>query len=183
MHYQNLKKEEETMAEPMEAMEIAKETTGQEQKEHPKMEEITLKFGKGCVGEPFMAKDGKEYVSILIPNSDENDHRPWATFVARSNAVHDDKFGKGMWTKLPAEGHTTIRRSIVIGEDENGKRQWDTQSTKVTNRELKGMVEFYKNRPKEKESLLGKLSEKKEEAAKNASLNPQDPKKAMEAVI
>lgn len=155
-----------------------------ETNEYPKIDEITLKFGKGCVGEPFTAKDGKEYVSILIPNSDENDHRPWATFVARANAVHEDKFGgKGMWTKVPAEGHTTIRRSVVVGEDENGKRLWETQSRKVTNKELKGMVEFYKERPKEKDSLLNKLSEKREEAAKNAALKPSDPAKAMEAVI
>lgn len=149
--------------------------------ERPKMEEITLKFGKGCVGEPFMGKDGKEYVSILIPNKDENDHRPWATFVARSNAVHEDKFGKGMWTKVPANGHTTIRRSVVIGTDADGKRQWDTQSTKVTNHELKKMVEFYKER--DKSSVLGKLSEKKAEAAKIAEMKPQGQTKAQEAVI
>ena len=155
-----------------------------ENKDFPKIEEITLKFGKGCVGEPFMAKDGKEYVSILIPNSDENDHRPWATFVARSNAVHEDKFGgKGMWTKVPAEGHTTIRRSVVVGEDETGNRIWDTQSTKVSNKELKGMVEFYKNRPKEKESILAKLAEKKEVAAKNQAQATPDPAKVKEAVI
>ena len=155
-----------------------------ENKDFPKIEEITLKFGKGCVGEPFMAKDGKEYVSILIPNSDENDHRPWATFVARSNAVHEDKFGgKGMWTKVPAEGHTTIRRSVVVGEDETGNRIWDTQSTKVSNKELKGMVEFYKNRPKEKGSILAKLAEKKEVAAKNQVQAAPDPAKVKEAVI
>ena len=55
--------------------------------EKKKMDEITIKFGKGCVGEPFTGKDGKEYKQILIPNKDENDHSPWATFVARSNAV------------------------------------------------------------------------------------------------
>ena len=65
--------------------------------EKTKMEEVTLKFGKGCVGEPFTGKDGKEYKQILIPNKDENDHTPWATFVVKANAVHEDKFGKGMW--------------------------------------------------------------------------------------
>lgn len=171
------------MAETREALENVQGAQA-EGREYPQIEEITLKFGKGCVGEPFTAKDGKEYVSILIPNSDENDHRPWATFVARSNAVHEDKFGgKGMWTKVPAEGHTTIRRSVVIGEDEQGKRIWDTQSTKVTNKELKGMVEFYKNRSKEKDSLLSKLGEKREEAAKNAAQIAPNPAKAKEAVI
>ena len=28
--------------------------------EKKKMDEITIKFGKGCVGEPFTGKDGKE---------------------------------------------------------------------------------------------------------------------------
>lgn len=73
--------------------------------EKKKMDEITIKFGKGCVGEPFTGKDGKEYKQILIPNKDENDHSPWATFVARSNAVHEDQYGKGMWMKLPADGN------------------------------------------------------------------------------
>ena len=41
--------------------------------EKKKMDEITIKFGKGCVGEPFTGKDGKEYKQILIPNKDEND--------------------------------------------------------------------------------------------------------------
>ena len=92
--------------------------------EKKKMDEITIKFGKGCVGEPFMGKDGKEYKQILIPNKDENDHSPWATFVARSNAVHEDQFGKGMWMKLPAEGHTTVRKDHCIGEGADGKKIW-----------------------------------------------------------
>jgi hypothetical protein len=106
------------------------------------MEEVTLKFGKGCVGEPFTGKDGKEYKQILIPNKDENDHTPWATFVVKANAVHEDKFGKGMWLKLPADGYTTVRKDRCIGEDTDGKKIWETDKTKVSNKELKGMVEF-----------------------------------------
>ena len=175
------------MAETKEAMVLEEmgntgEPAKADQREYPKIEEITLKFGKGCVGEPFTAKDGKEYVSILIPNQDENDHRPWATFVARANAVHEDKFGgKGMWTKVPAEGHTTIRRSVAVGEDENGKRIWETQSRKVPNKELKGMVEFYKER--NKTSVLDKLKEKNAEAAKIAESRPQGQTKVKEAVL
>lgn len=150
-------------------------------REDNKIEEITLKFGKGCVGEPFMGKDGKEYKQILIPNKDENDHRPWATFVARSNAVHEDKFGKGMWLKLPAEGHTSIRRGVLIGKDEEGKNIWENQTTKVSNKELKAMVEFYKERPKE--SIMDKLAEKKEEAARLAEKKPVGMMKTQEAVI
>ena len=69
-----------------------------------------------------MGKDGKEYKQILIPNKDENDHSPWATFVARSNAVHEDQYGKGMWMKLPADGHTTVRKDHCVGEGADGKK-------------------------------------------------------------
>ena len=147
-------------------------TAGAEQK---KMEEITVKFGKGCVGNTFMGKDGKEYTSILIPNSDPNDHRPWATFVARANAVHEDKFGKGMWVKLPAEGHTTIRRDHIIGQDEAGKNIWEPEMTKVTNKELKAMVEFYKERPRE--SVKQKMEEKKAEVQATKDAAEKAPKK------
>lgn len=119
--------------------------------ERPKMEEITLKFGKGLVGEPFQGKDGNEYCSIKIPNKDENDKSPWASFVVKSNQVHEDKFGKGMWTKLPAEGSTTVRKDKVVGQDENGKNQYESEMTKVTNKELKGMVEFYKDNSKDQQ--------------------------------
>lgn len=35
---------------------------------HKKMDEITLKFGKGCVGDEFQGKDGVKYKEILVPN-------------------------------------------------------------------------------------------------------------------
>ena len=66
----------------------------------PKKEfkEITLKFGKGCVGEEFKGKDGKDYKEILVPNPDKNDHRPWQTFVVKSNHVHENQFGNTTYT-------------------------------------------------------------------------------------
>lgn len=121
--------------------------------------EITLKFGKGCVGEEFKGKDGKAYKEILVPNPDQNDHRPWQTFVVKSNHVHENQFGKGMWIKLPAEGHTTLRRSVVIGETPDGKKEWGTEKTSVSNADLKKMVEAYKERPRE--SVKERLAEKK----------------------
>ena len=135
----------------------------------PKKEfkEITLKFGKGCVGEEFQGKDGKAYKEILVPNPDRNDHRPWQTFVVKSNQIHENQFGKGMWTKLPAEGHTTLRRSVVIGEKPDGTKEWGTEKTKVSNADLKKMVEAYKERPRE--SVKGKLEEKKVKAAAQKS--------------
>lgn len=125
--------------------------------------EITLKFGKGCVGEEFQGKDGKAYKEILVPNPDKNDHRPWQTFVVRANHVHENQFGKGMWIKLPAQGHTTLRRSVVVGEKPDGKKEWGTEKATVSNAELKKMVEAYKERPRE--SVKGRLEEKKAEAA------------------
>ena len=113
--------------------------------------EITLKFSKKCIGNTFTGKDGKDYTSILIPNTEPSDHRPWKTFVVRANAVHDDQYGKGAWTKLPAEGHTTVRRAVRTGKDENGKATFVNKDTVVSNQELKSMVEFYKNRPREAE--------------------------------
>lgn len=131
----------------------------------PKKEfkEITLKFGKGCVGEEFQGKDGKAYKEILVPNPDKNDHRPWQTFVVKANHVHENQFGKGMWIKLPAEGHTTLRRSVVIGEKPDGKKEWGTEKTSVSNTDLKKMVEAYKERPRE--SVKGRLTEKKAEVS------------------
>ncbi|MBQ4481770.1 MAG: hypothetical protein II966_00915 [Lachnospiraceae bacterium] len=132
-----------------------------ETKEEKKMDEITLKFGKGCVGEEFQGKDGNSYKEILIPNQDKDDHRPWQTFVVKANHVHENQFGKGMWCKLPAEGTTTLRRSVKVGQDEQGKPVWDTEKTKVTNKELKKMVEAYKDRDRERVSMKEKLPEKK----------------------
>ena len=132
--------------------------------EKKQMEEITLKFGKGCVGDEFQGKDGTKYREILVPNMNPEDKRPWQTFVVRSNHVHENQFGKGMWCKLPAEGHTTLRRSVRTGEDEAGKPLWETTKTQVSNKELKEMVEHYKT--KDRSSMKDKLAEKKEEVKK-----------------
>lgn len=155
----------------------------QEQGEKKEFKEITVKMGKGLVGEPFQGKDGKDYRQIKIPNQDQNDKSPWATFVVKANAVHDDQFGKGMWVKLPAEGSTTVRKDQVVGQDEAGKNIYETTKTKVPNTELKGMVEFYKNNdrsqdqsqstPKDaiedkpKASLKDKVEKNKEKVAEN----------------
>ena len=122
----------------------------------------TAGFGHNKEGGDYaQGKDGNSYRQILVPNVDRNDHRPWQTFVVKSNHVHDNKFGKGMWCKLSAEGHTTLRRNVRAGEDEQGKPIWKMERTKVSNRELKQMVEAYKDRSSMKE----KLAEKKAEAA------------------
>lgn len=110
------------------------------------VETITIKFGKGLVGEPFTGKSGKEFVEILIPNKDPEDKRPWQTFVLESRNVHANKFGKGMWARIPADGHTTVRRAFAAGEIE-GKKHWEyekrtvpQQGTEVHDRILQGEV-------------------------------------------
>ena len=47
----------------------------------PPPEEVTIKFGKGLVGDPFISKNGKELVEVKIPNVDPEDRTPWASFV------------------------------------------------------------------------------------------------------
>ena len=114
--------------------------------EKSKIEEITIKFAKGLCGEPFMSKNGVELVRSQIPNKDPNDHTPWAEFVLAKKSVHENQYGKGLWAKIPADGHTTVSKSFLAGQDENGKNIWEKDKRSVPNRELKEMVEFYKER-------------------------------------
>ena len=113
-----------------------------------KKEELTIKFGKGLVGKPFTAKTGKECVGIKIPNADPADKTPWESIVVGANRVHEDKFGKGMWMKIPADGQTRVSRSVITGKDEQGKNIYQSTSRMVSNRDLKSMMESYKTREK-----------------------------------
>ena len=134
------------------------ETTMQEERK-----DLTIKFSGKLVSEPFTAKDGKEYVSIKIPNRDENDKSPWASFVLPANRVHEDKFGKGVWAKIPENGTTTIRKDKVVGEDEAGKRIYETEKTRIPNKYLKEMVEFYKDKDRSQDKTVGKVQIKPEQ--------------------
>jgi len=111
--------------------------------------EVTIKFAKGLVGEPFLSKNGKELVEVKIPNADQNDKTPWASFVISPKMIHDNKFsktGKGVWMKLPEDGTTVVKKPICIGTNPEGKRIWHNDMKTVTNTELKEMVEVYKTR-------------------------------------
>ena len=116
-----------------------------------KPEEITVKFAKGLVGEPFMAKNGTECVSVKIPNSDPADKRPWAYIVTAANHVHENKFGKGMWMKIPADGQMKVFRSEITGKGPDGKNTYARTEQTLPNREIKGMLESYKTRTAEAE--------------------------------
>lgn len=143
--------------------EVAKDMAGSPEVAKEPIETITIKFGKGLVGEPFTAKSGKEFVEVLIPNSDAEDKRPWRTFVLEAKDVHVNKFGKGLWAKIPANGYTTVQRSVLTGEV-NGVKQWGSEKETVTNAELKKLVEYYKERPRN--SVRSQLDANKETAAK-----------------
>ena len=136
------------------------------------MEEISIKFGKG-LAEPFTGKNGREYMRILIPNENPNDHTPWASFVLPAKAVHENQYGKGLWAKIPAEGTTTVTKAVQVGEQE-GKRIWENQKTTLPNTELKAKVEAYKG--KKRESALGRLDQLAKETAEKVSPPADRPK-------
>ncbi len=119
--------------------------------------EVTIKFGKGLVGEPFTTKNGKEVVEVKIPNRD-GDTRPWESFIISPKMIHDNQFSKGVWMKLPEDGTTKVSRSVREGQDENGKNIWKRESREVSNIELKSMLEAYKE--KKRDSVLSDLGNK-----------------------
>lgn len=125
--------------------------------------EVTIKFGKGLVGEPFTSKSGKELVEVKIPNPDRGDSRPWESFVISPKVIHDNKFGKGVWMKLPEDGTTRLSRSVKTGMNENGMPVWGHETREVSNTELKSLLEAYKN--KDRGSVLSDLSERKTESS------------------
>ena len=125
--------------------------------------EVTIKFGKGLVGDPFTSKNGKELVEVSIPNPDKTDTRPWETFVISPKMIHENKFGKGVWMKLPEDGTTRLSRSVKSGIDDAGQPIWGRETREVTNAELKALMESYKDRSRG--SVLSDLSDRKEETA------------------
>lgn len=124
--------------------------------------EVTIKFGKGLVGEPFVSKNGKELVEVSIPNSRDDDHRPWESFVISPKMIHENKFGKGVWMKLPEDGSVRLSRPVKNGTDDKGKTIWSHETREVSNVELKAILEAYKE--KGKDSVLSDLSGKRAEA-------------------
>ena len=119
--------------------------------------EITIKFAKGLCSEPFTAKDGKEYVQIKIPGEEKG---IWPSFVLPANHVHENQYGKGLWAKIPEDGTTKIKHTRVVGEDQIGKKIYDSQYEKVDNKTLKAMVEAYKEKNREaKPSITDQLKE------------------------
>ena len=124
--------------------------------------EVTIKFGRGLMSEPFTSKNGKELVEIKIPNADHSDSRPWESFVVPANFVHENQYGKGMWMKLPEDGTTKLSRNVLEGQDASGKNIWRRETREITNKELKALVETYKTR--DRGSVMTDLAEKRAES-------------------
>ena len=142
----------------------------------PKKEykEITLKFTKGLVGEEFEAKDGNIYREIKIPNVDKDDKSPWLSFVAPANKIHEDSFSEnGIWLKLPAEGHTTVKREFIAYTDSHGKNEYQKETASISNTDLKKLMD--EARPKERVSLKDKIAQKKETLAETIDRRINNP--------
>lgn len=144
--------------------------------------EITIKFPSKLVGDPFAAKDGKEYVTIKLPNEGKEDKSPWASFVVPSNPVHKDQYmadKEVSWTKLPENGHTTVTKPVLLGVGEDGKKIWETVKNQVPNADLKKL--FEERVPVKKPSLLNNLDNKKKDVdTLKQSIDKASPQKLME---
>lgn len=159
---------------------MAETKNGNEQQNEYK--EITIKFPSKLVGDPFAAKDGKEYVTVKLPNEGKEDKSPWASFVVPTNHVHKDQYitDKDVsWTKLPENGHTTVTKPVLLGVGEDGKNIWETIKKQVSNVDLKKM--FEERTPVKKPSLLNNLDSKKKDVdALKQSVDKASPQKVME---
>ena len=151
-------------AQPMEAMDtpfgpfIPADNVSLPEGDPSRKEEVALHFGKGFC-QFFTSKKGDEMARIRIPNTS---YETWPSFVVPARIVHDNRYGKGLWLKLPANGKTMLTISKRTRQ-KDGSEKWESKSLEVSNRELKEMVESYKdkgpkgNTPEEEELLKPKM--------------------------
>ena len=119
-------------------------TEVQETEQQP-IETITIKFSRK-LARPFTSSGGKDMVAIKIPNADPEDNRAWEEFVLPVKMVHSDHYGsKSLWAKIPADGSTTLSRSIKPSTEDGN---WTKEERIVDNKTLKSLVEAYKLKPK-----------------------------------
>ena len=119
-------------------------TAVQETEQKP-VETIEIKFSRK-LARPFTSSGGKDMVAIKIPNADPEDKRAWEEFVLPVKMVHSDHYGsKTLWAKIPADGSTTLTRSIKPATEDG---TWTKEERTVDNKALKSMVEAYKLKPK-----------------------------------
>ena len=123
-------------------------TEVQETEQQP-VETITIKFSRK-LARPFTSSGGKDMVAIKIPNADPEDNRAWEEFVLPVKMVHSDHYGsKSLWAKIPADGSTTLSRSIKPSTEDGN---WTKEERTVDNKTLKSLVEAYKLKPKTQSS-------------------------------
>ena len=119
-------------------------TAVQETEQQP-VEMVTIKFSRK-LARPFTSKNGKDMVAIKIPNADPEDKNALEEFVLPVKMVHSDHYGsKTLWAKIPADGSTTLSRSIKPSTEDG---PWEKEERTVDNKTLKTMVEAYKLKPK-----------------------------------
>ena len=119
-------------------------TAVQETEKQP-VETLTIQFSRK-LARAFTSSGGKDMVAIKIPNADPEDKRAWEEFVLPVKMVHSDHYGsKTLWAKIPADGSTTLSRSIKPSTEDG---TWAKEERTVDNKTLKSMVEAYKLKPK-----------------------------------
>lgn len=124
----------------MENQEFSTETV-----EKQPIETLTIKFSRK-LARPFTTRNGKDMVAIKIPNTNPEDKSAWEEFVLPVKMVHSDYYGsKTLWARLPADGSTTLSRSVRPSAQDGN---WEKEERTVDNKTLKTMVEAYKLKPK-----------------------------------
>ena len=125
----------------------------------------------------YLQKRFALFCKTCLQKTDRTDTTPWASFVLKASQVHENKFGKGLWVKLPAGAHITVTKPVAVGV-ENGKTVWNNEKKSVSVPELKSMVEFYKE--KGRDSVMGQLGDMKKTAGEKAQAQPARQKKRTE---
>ena len=123
--------------------------------EQSEIETVTLKVSEKWVGSHFTSKAGQELVEVKIPHADRENKTPWPSFVTDPRKLHNNKFGGGLWMKLPKNGHTTIKQPMRIGTNENGKGIYENQMSRISNTELKGMIDAVRRTSENRDSQDG----------------------------
>lgn len=142
--------------------------------------EITIRFSKKLMDGPFEAKDGKSYVQVSIPNKDPEDKSPWASFILREGQVHENADGTKMWAAIPEDGITTLQRDVKTDTlNAEGKNIYKTQYRKVANKELKNMVESYRNRGRDGAEAPAKTENATEKSTKSRASRARDAKESV----
>jgi len=124
---------------PVNSSDFAEEAS----KDEKEFKEVTIKFSPKLATK-FEGKDGKSYYEIKLPNIHEDDNKPWAHFVLPEKAVHEDQYSAKdrLWAKLPADGDTTLRRSVKTDEiDPDGKAVYKEEEFKLSNKTLANMMD------------------------------------------